>query len=230
MRQPVPPARLGRTRGPFGRPLPPCGGERVHARTEDGQQRRQQVPAGDGAPRPVPLRGAAAWQRPVAVASYAGNFYVLDAGNDGGPGQIWRHGGTPGGFEGEPQPWMVLSSGASVAGARGFAIDGSIWVARGEAGLLRLTAGRPDPFSSSAPERQIVSAAAVYTEFGWNSVYVVDASTRSLVQLSKDGKAARRGADAFPAGEHPLGLWVDEGAGRALVLTDARLQDVPLPR
>ncbi len=191
---------------------------------------RQLLRAGDP-PRPLALRGAAAWQRPVAIATYAGNFYVLDTGTGDGPGQIWRYGGTPGGgFDSDPQPWMVLSSGATVNGARGFAIDGSIWVARGEAGLLRLTGGRPDPFQPTASDAQIGSAGAVYTEFGFDSVYVVDAMSRSLVQLSKDGTSARRVLDVFPVGEHPVGLWVDEPGGRALILTDARLQDVTLPK
>jgi hypothetical protein len=30
-------------------------------------------------------------------------------------------------------------------------------------------------------------------------------------------------------GDPAQGLWVDEGAGRALLLTEQRLQEVPLP-
>ena len=43
------------------------------------------------------------------------------------------------------------------------------------------------------------------------------------------GRFERQVGNVFRAGEQPRGLWVDEAAGRALVLTDAHLQEVTLP-
>jgi hypothetical protein len=193
----------------------------------DGNRTLQVVSSVAGRGRLVPLRGTAAWQRPVAIAVYAGNLYVLDAGGSGSPGQIWRHPGTAGGgFDGEPVAWVPPGAGVSLAEARGFAIDGSIWVAAGDQGILRLSAGRRQPFQPSGLDAPLLSAGAIYTEAGFRSVYVVDAAARRLVQLSKDGAFERQVTEVFPIGEHPRGLWVEEGSSRAVILTDRRLQEV----
>jgi hypothetical protein len=196
----------------------------------DGERVLRSIGGAAEAPAIVPLRGSRQWQRPVAAATYAGNLYVLDAGSGDGPGQIWRHAGTPGGFDSDPQPWLQASSGANVSGARGFAIDGSIWVARGESGIVRLTAGRPDPLQLAGVDPPLASAGAIYTEFGYRSVYVADATTRRVLQFSKVGRFEQQVTDVFPIGEAPLGLWVDEPSGRCLILTTGRLQEVQLPR
>jgi hypothetical protein len=195
-----------------------------------GRDRSLHSLAAGGASPPLAMRGAAQWRHPVAIAAYAGNLYVLDPGAADGRGQIWRSVGTPGGFDGDPQPWLQANSGADLSAARGFAIDGAIWVACGEAGLVRLVAGRPEPFQPSGLDPPIASAGAVYTEFGYHSLYVVDAALRRLVQLAKDGHFERQIMDVFPKGEQPVGLWVDEAGGRALILTESRLQAVQFPQ
>jgi hypothetical protein len=186
--------------------------------------------AAGGVSQPLAVRGASQWRRPVAITAYAGNLYVLDPGAADGRGQIWRHVETPGGFDGDPQPWVQPNSGANLSAAHGFAIDGAIWVACGEAGLVRLVAGRQEPFQPSGLEVPIMSAGAVYTEFGYHSLYVVDSTMRRLVQLAKDGRFERQITDVFPNGEQPVGLWVDEAGGRALILTESRLQAVQFPQ
>jgi hypothetical protein len=53
---------------------------------------------------------------------------------------------------------------------------------------------------------------------------------RRLVQLAKDGRFERQITDVVPNGEQPVGLWVDEAGGRALILTESRLQAVQFPQ
>jgi hypothetical protein len=189
--------------------------------------------AGDGA-RALPVRGAAQWRRPVAIAVYAGNLYVLDGGGDGAPGQIWRHAGNPNapdaGFDGEAQAWLQPASGVRLDDATGFCIDGAIWVSRqaGQADgtIMRLAGGRREAFAPQGVEPPITAAGAIFTQSDARGLYVVDSALRRVVQLAKDGRFERQALHAFAAGEQPRGLWVDELAGRALVLTDRRLQEV----
>jgi hypothetical protein len=74
----------------------------------------------------------------------------------------------------------------------------------------------------------MLSAGAVYTEAGFKSVYVIDAAARRLVQFGKNGTYERQVPEAFPVGDDPRGLWVDEASGRVLLLTDQRLMEVVL--
>lgn len=184
--------------------------------------------------RPVPLRNAAAWQRPVAMAVYAGNLYVLDAGAVGAQapaGQIWRHPGTPnGGFEADPQPWLQPDSGVSLERASSFAIDGAIWVSGSDGAILRLIGGRAEPFEIAGLDVPIAAIGAMYTQRSYRSLYIVDLAARRLLQLSKGGQVEHIVSDAVLPGEHAHGLWVDEPSGRAFILTERRLQEVSLPR
>lgn len=184
--------------------------------------------AADGTLHPVPVRGGA-WRRPVAIAVYAGNLYVLDVPADA-PAQIWRHAGTSGGFESDPVPWAQPSATGALAGATGFAIDGQIWVARADGAILRLAGGRQEPFALSGLAEPVRATGAIATSANDQALYVVDTAARRVLQLGKDGRLEQEVANVFPPGEQVHGLWVDEPSGRVLVLTDARLQEVLLPR
>ncbi|HEV2124487.1 MAG TPA: hypothetical protein VGW38_17170, partial [Chloroflexota bacterium] len=177
--------------------------------------------------RTFPVAGAAQWQRPVAAAIYATNLYVLDAGSPEGVGQIWRHNGdADGGFGAGAQPWLQATSPVVSSDATGFAIDGDIWLSKADGTVIKLTNGRADPLKLTGLETPIQVAGAVYTQREFRSLYVLDAAARRLVRFAKDGRYESQVAEVFPAGEHPRGLWVDEPNGRALILTDVRLQEV----
>ena len=184
---------------------------------------------GGEAARPLALRAASLWQRPRAIAVYLGNLYVLDAGSPGSGGQIWRHtAGAGGGFDGEAQAWLAPNAGVTLDGATAMAIDGAIWVSRDDGSVLRLAAGRPEPFEPRGVERPIRTAGAVYTDRALAAVYVLDAAERRLLKLAKTGQLEAAVPDVIPIGEHVRGLWVEEAGRRALVLTDRRLREVPL--
>ena len=180
-------------------------------------------------PRPVVLRGISQWGHTVAFATYAGNLYVLDAGQPGSGGQIWRYvGGAGGGFEGDPQPWLDPRAGVSLERATGFAIDGTIWVACSDGSVLRLSAGRSARFEPRGIDPPLTVAGAIYTSAELASLYVVDSAARRLLRISKEGALESQIDNVLPVGEHPRGLWVDPDAKTALVLTDRRLQQVTL--
>ncbi|HET7772075.1 MAG TPA: hypothetical protein VFN74_25100, partial [Chloroflexota bacterium] len=163
------------------------------------------------------------------IATYAGNLYVLDAGSAGSAGQIWRHAaGAGGGFDGDAQAWLLPSAAVNLDGATAMAIDGAIWISRNDGQVLRLFGGRPEPYEPRGLDVPIRVAGAVYTDVALGAVYVLDSAERRLLKLAKTGQLEQSVPDAIPLGEHARGLWVDETGRRALVLTDRRLQEVPL--
>ncbi|HEX2517243.1 MAG TPA: hypothetical protein VH257_21245, partial [Chloroflexota bacterium] len=222
---------LSLTRGPSG----PAPGPGWLARAEgvllwlDARRSLWSLRDGESEPRPLPLRDAALWKRPIGLASFGGALFVLDTGDGAGAGQVWRYaGGTGGGFDAPPQPWVQGSS-AFLRNATGFAVDGDLWVARDDGSVVRLVNGRVEPFAPARLDAPIEHAGAVASGPAFKSLYVYDGGGRRLLQLSREGVLQGQVRDVAAAGDPAQGLWVDEGAGRALLLTEQRLQEVPLP-
>jgi hypothetical protein len=180
---------------------------------------------GPGKPaRQVAVR-ATAWQRPAQIAVYANNLYVLDPGAN----QIWRHDANAAGdFPAEPLAWLQPGNAGALDGASGMAIDGAIWIIRTDGTIVRLNAGKREPFETAGLPSPIGAGGAIYTEAEYKALYVVDAANRRLVQIGKDGQFQREVPNVYPDGETPRGLWVDEPGGRALILTTGRVQEVSL--
>lgn len=196
----------------------------------DGQRALWALADGQSEARPLALRDAGGWRRPVAMATFQGNLYILDAGESGGgaTGQVWRY--TPsagGGYDAPPQGW-VLGDTAFLRSATGFAVDGAIWISRDDGAIVRLIGGRPEPFAAAGLPAPIEHAAAVATAPAFRSLYVLDSGARRLVQLSKAGAFEAEVADVALPEDAVRGLWVEEAAGLAYVLTQQRLQEVPL--
>jgi hypothetical protein len=183
---------------------------------------------GEATARPLAIRDPGAWRRPVAMSTYGSNLYVLDAGEGPAPGQIWRYlPSADGAYDTSPQPWLQADS-ALLRGATSFAIDGAIWVGREDGAVLRLLAGRQEPFTPSQLDTPVAFAAAVFTAADYRSLYVFDSGVRRLLQFARGGQLEREVRDVTMAGDPFRGLWVDEAGNRALVLTEQRLQEVPL--
>jgi hypothetical protein len=186
-------------------------------------------PDGTREAHPLALPDAPAWYRPVGMASFQGNLYVLDTGTAAARGQVWRYPqGANGAYEAGRQPW-VLGDPAFLRNATGLAADGDLWISRDDGTIVHLVAGRTEPFAAARLDAPIGRAAAVATAPGYRSLYILDEGGRRLVRLSKAGLFEAQVPDVAREGEAALGLWVDEGTGRAFVLTDRRLQEVPLP-
>ena len=102
---------------------------------------------GESEPRPLPLRDAGPVEATHRPGLVRGALFVLDTGDGAGTGQVWRYaGGTGGGFDAPPQPWVQGSS-AFLRNATGFAVDGDVWVARDDGSVVRLVNGRVEPFA-----------------------------------------------------------------------------------
>jgi hypothetical protein len=195
----------------------------------DGRRSLWSLRDGETEPRPLPLRDAASWKHPIGLATFGGALFVLDTGDSGAPGQVWRYAaGAGGGFDTPPQPWVQGSS-AFLRNATGFAVDGALWVARDDGSIVRLVNGRVEPFAPARLDAPIERAGAIASGPAFRSLYVYDGGGRRLLQLSREGVFQGQVRDAAVAEDPVQGLWVDENAGRALLLTEQRLQELPLP-
>ncbi|HSH31341.1 MAG TPA: hypothetical protein VK963_01605 [Candidatus Saccharimonadales bacterium] len=87
------------------------------------------------------------WPKGKAIASYGGNLYILAEDSS----QVYRHIPTAGGFAAK-SPYFPAVVAASLSGATSLAVDGSVYVGGGQAGLRRYLAGQLDQTASSLPE------------------------------------------------------------------------------
>lgn len=191
------------------------------------------VVSGQARPERRPLPGAQRWSRPVALATYLQNAYVLDPGTP----QIWRY-APPGGdswWSVEPQPWLAGGEGAEAASAIDLAIDGAIYLLLADGQVRRYAAGRADQgFALQAAAQPLERPVALYTSTDAQQLYVLDGAggpggRARVVQFGKDGAFQRQlvGLTELPA-EAAADLWVDEPGSRFWVLTDRRLVEYRL--
>ncbi len=175
------------------------------------------------------LAGADKWQQPVAMASYRGNLYVLDAGSN----QIFRYSATANGYESAPDEWFALAQARDLRGAVDMAIDGAIYVLYGAGRLEKFMRGDRQPFSLDGLAQPLQQPAALYTDVDDEAkhVYVADPGARRVVQFAKDGKFVRqfrfREGDFFA---RIADLRVDEANARLYFTAGNALYVCTLPR
>jgi hypothetical protein len=181
----------------------------------------------DGPARPLPLRGAGAWRRPVAVATFAANLYVLDPDQ----GQILRYLPAGGGFDAVPQPYIAGGQSIDLAAATAMAIDGDIWVLAGGQQVLRFRGGRQQPFTLGAAVPALAQATILFTSPESRALYLAEPERGRILQYDKNGTFERQ--LLAPAGDTVLtgiaALWVDEQARRLVLAASALVLEYELP-
>jgi hypothetical protein len=172
-----------------------------------------------------PLPGADGWGQPIALSSFEGNVYVLDAGRD----EIWKYVPTTAGFTAPPVAW--LESQTSLTSAVDMAIDGAIYVLDADGTIRKFAAGRRVGFAVQGLDRPFKDPVALFTTPQAPALYVVDAGNRRVVELSKEGAFRRQWM--APLASHALdelrGLFVDQAASRVYLLSGSRLYVATLP-
>ncbi len=85
------------------------------------------------------------WQDVRGLATWLGNLYLLE----GEKGLIWKYPVVNDGF-GKKQPW--LREEGTINNARGFAIDGRIWILLKNGTIKKIYSGRSEEFSQTLSE------------------------------------------------------------------------------
>lgn len=165
---------------------------------------------------------------PLAVGSYQGQFYVLDASADGA-GQIWRYRPQGNAYPIAPERYFATPSDQNLDEALDMAIDGHIYVLYQDGTIAKFLGGESQPFEVRGIPQDLgeVTGFAVDPE-GDGTVYITDGDNARIVVVGPDGQfrtqlRARGVLDGLEA------LAVDQAAGRLYLLDGGVLYAAPLP-
>lgn len=166
-------------------------------------------------------------ERPIAVGTYEGQFYVLDGAESGG--QIWRYRPQANAYPRPPEPYFATVPDNRLQNAVDMAIDGHIYLLYEDGTVDKFLGGERQPFEVQGVPGGLgeVAGFAVDPE-GSGVVYVADRSNNRIVELHPDGrfKAQFRADGAFEALE---AVAVGEGNERLYALDGGQLYAASLP-
>lgn len=154
---------------------------------------------------------------------FGGNLYLFSQN-----GEVWRYPAVEGGF-GTKQRW--LGSGVSAESAQGadFSIDGSIWVLSANGKVAKFTRGAPDSFRLIGMDKEFSNPTSLYTDEGFDSIFVFDRGNTRVVEMGKDGVYRKQYVlgDMGEIGEIK-DIAASKKAGKIFLLTETKILEVPL--
>jgi hypothetical protein len=115
-----------------------------------------------------------------------------------------------------PRGWVRSSQGLQYDRVLSMTIDGDIWLGSRTGSLLRMRTGRPEAFTISGLERPFESDLVVYTQEGFDHVYVLESNANRVVQLTKDGVFVREVVSPTLAAVTSIVVTADESSILAL--------------
>jgi hypothetical protein len=152
---------------------------------------------------------------------YNKKAYVLD----GGKGQIIRLNKTTNGF-GSPSSY-VQSSVVPLSGSVALAIDSNVFVAKADGAVIRLLAGKQEPFALSLIDPPLRALSGLWTEMDDNRLLAVDPADKRLLAYDKNGLLTAQ--ITSPEFTSLRDVASRLGQKQALVISGNRLLLVPLP-
>ncbi|MDX1521350.1 MAG: hypothetical protein R3264_06965, partial [Anaerolineae bacterium] len=136
------------------------------------------------------LTGQESLVTPVAVSSYFGNFYVLDAQAN----RLLRYLPTADGYSTPPEDYFPADLPVNLAGAVDLAIDGAIYVLFDDGRISKFQGGQPVNFNVTGLDRPLSNPVSIFTapDEDVQYLYVADAGNQRIVQFEKDGRFIRQ--------------------------------------
>lgn len=131
------------------------------------------------------------WKSPSAIAVFAENLYVLDASS----GQLWKHESADGISFGKASPYLATALPGNTT--QSLAVDGDVWIVTNTSEVMRF---RRNPLATTASrvdftirwQAEAAHPAAIQAVSGQTNIYLLDATGRSVVQLTRDGRELLR--------------------------------------
>lgn len=176
---------------------------------------------------PVSVADSEIWHDPCRIDGYAGYLYVLDVQED----RILKYAPTGDSYDSFPISYFQADTVVDLEGATDMAIDGYIYVLVGQS-ILKFSGGLQEEFSASGLEGQeLEHPVALFTSPDTQHIYVADAGTGRIVQLTKEGTFVRQFLP--PRSDEDLfgslrDISVDEVGGFLVALTSDGLFVAPL--
>jgi hypothetical protein len=144
-----------------------------------------------------------------AIATSAGNLYILDRGES----QVWRYLPSQGGFDSER---TALLDGADLADATELAVAQDVYILDANAGVRRFVLRSEASFPLGGIDIPLVSPASISVLPGSNRVVIADTGNKRVVVASQDGRFLRQ--IVSPAFTDLRAVAVDEGTGAMYIL------------
>ena len=154
------------------------------------------------------------------ILPYNSRIYTLDVLNN----QIYRHDAIATGYS-VGKDWIKTQN-IDIKTANSFAIDGDLFLTKGNGEILKFTNGEIQPFAISGLEPILASAAKIWTYSEDNYIYILDPLEKRLVVLNKDGSVKNQyTSDQF---EKPSDMIIEEKNKTAYVLDTGRVFQIEL--
>lgn len=166
--------------------------------------------------------------RPIAVGSYRGQFYILDAAAENG-GQIWRYKPEGNAYPAEPERYFAAQPAQSLDTALDMAIDGHIYVLHENGTVEKFLGGESQPFEIRDVPKGLGEVSGFAVDPGGDgTVYLADRGNARIVEVGPEGefKSQLRAWGALGALE---AVAVNQGQRELYVLDDGKLYVAPLP-
>jgi hypothetical protein len=144
-----------------------------------------------------------------AVATSAGNLYVLDRGEN----QVWRYLPSQGGFDSER---TALLDGANLTNVTELAVAQDVYLLDNSAGVRRFVLREEADFPLAGIDTPLISPASVSVLPGSNRVVIADTGNKRVIVASPDGRFLRQ--IVSPAFTDLRAVAVDEGSGIMFIL------------
>ncbi len=179
---------------------------------------------------PIPISGAEFWQRPVAVSSYFGNFYLLDSQAN----LLHRYWPTFEGYENPSESYFADPTAVDLSNAVDMAIDGHIYILYQHGEIKKFLGGEPALFQITGLDMPLNNPTAIYTAPDEQAqyLYVADAGNQRIVQFTKDGQFIRQFKPRLEdeaAFNDLKSIYVDEISEKMFVLNGSSLYAPNIP-
>ena len=183
---------------------------------------------------PLAVANRDQWQNPTVIASYNGNFYLVDAGQ----GRILRYRPTADGYSSPPDNYFEGDATLDLSGVIDMAIDGSIWLLYRDGTVQTFLEGRQVPFVlQQPPDSPLSEPQAIYagSDAGTSeSLFITDAGGARILEYDKEGNYLRQyrpvdGADLEKL-RSMTDVAVDEIGGTFYILTSDALYSTDIPQ
>jgi len=176
------------------------------------------------------LANQAELQRPVAVDSFFGNFYVLDSHSN----RILRYLPTADGYSALPENYFPPDQPVDLAQAVDFAIDGAVYVLYLDGRIAKFSSGRPTSFEIQGIDKPLKMPSAIFTapDEEVQNLYIADTGNQRIVELDKNGNFIRQFKPSVAEGvtfANLQDIFVDEISQRIYILDSNNLYMAGLP-
>lgn len=161
------------------------------------------------------------WSNEAFIKIFAGNMYVLDKSAN----MIYRYVGNQDRF-GDKNNWLSSSISTNFSEAKGWGIDGAVYILYPNSKILKYSQGSPQTFRLTGVVPEIGNIDALFADPNNTNLYLLDKAGRRIVVTDKSGKYKAQYLDD-KIGE-AINLAVSEADKKIILLTGEKLLQIEL--